>query len=98
MTALGFIAVCLATFSLSDMLVRKDGAFGIFRHLRNLLGATQAACEDQRETGRITNALCCVDCTSVWAAAIVVALWVYAPVTVWVLAASGATIVLNRWG
>lgn len=95
---LDIILIALATHRLTLLMVDEEAPFGIMRRIRNLLGATQTACEGQRETGRITNALCCVDCTSVWAAAIVVLAWVYAPVCVWILAASGATIVLNRWG
>lgn len=94
---LDLILIALATIRLTTLMVDEEAPFGIMRRIRNLLGATQTACEGQRETGRITNALCCVDCTSVWAAAIVVALWVYAPALVWVLAASGATVLVNRY-
>ena len=95
---LDLIIIMLATYRLTILAVDEEAPLGLARRLRNLFGAYQTACEEQRATGRITNALCCVDCTSVWAAVIVVALWVYAPVTVWVLAASGGTILLNRWG
>lgn len=98
MSITDLILVCLATYRLSHMLVYEDAPLGIARHLRNLLGASESSCIEQHKTGHITSALCCINCTSVWAAAIVLALWVYAPVCVWALAASGAVVIYQRWG
>jgi hypothetical protein len=97
MSIIDLIVVFLACDRLTHLLVYEAAPFGIAQHLRNLLGASEERCIEQHQNSRITNALCCVSCASIWAAAAICAAWVYVPVIVWAFAASGAVVLVNRY-
>lgn len=84
MSPLDFILIALATFRLAFMLVNEAGPLRIFERIRNLT--------------KLGGVLDCWHCASVWTA---ILMWLLigtpaAPV-VWVLAASGAAVMLGRY-
>jgi hypothetical protein len=87
MTAIDFMIAALATWRVAALLVREDGPFDVFAHLRRLLGAGMA--------GRVLD---CFYCTSLWVAA-PAAVWLVGLsgrlLVVW-LAVSGAAGLLER--
>lgn len=77
------LIIAAATWRLAFMLVREAGPFDVFARLR------------VRTT--LGGMLECVFCTSVWTAALMLALWFIAWPVVVVLAASGAGLMLASW-
>lgn len=89
--ALTFVLLGLASYRLARLLVNEDAPFGLARHLRNMLSASELECIEQGKAGRISSALCCVHCTGVYTSAVVMMLWIVGlePV-IWLFAISGA--------
>lgn len=91
------IFVCaLAAWRLSYMLAYETGPGAIFETLRFYAGASTPNCSQQRADDRITNVLCCLNCLSVWVAALIVAIWLFVPLVVYVLALSALAIFVQR--
>lgn len=92
------IVICLplAVWRLSIMLVNEAGPFAMLETLRFWLGAGKHSCEQQR--GSVTNVLCCINCTSVWVAALLLILMqhVAGQAVVAVLGLSAISIMIER--
>lgn len=97
MTLLDLPLLILATWRLSSLLTFETGPGAILETLRFYLGATPTNCREQLDTNRVTNVFCCIKCLSVWIAPVILLLWLYAPVIVWVLAASAGAILVQKW-
>lgn len=92
---LSLIIIVLAAWRLSHLLVYESGPFAMLDRLRFYAGAYPAACEEQRSS-RVTNALCCLNCLSIWVSPVILLAWLYVPVLVWVLAVSAGAILVQR--
>jgi hypothetical protein len=95
---LDLVIAALAVWRVSHMLVQESGPFSVFATLRFYADATWDTCEVQRKTA-ITNALCCVRCTSIWASVGVLALMklhLLGYGLVVVIAVSGLAVMLDR--
>lgn len=91
-----FILLCLITWRLSNLLVREEGPFDIFVHLRVILGV------GLNEKGRcvapaLVGMLCCLWCTSIWVALIVCLVAEGAGGLILVLPVSAGAIMVDRW-
>lgn len=92
MDILAVIAIALASYRLSHLMVYEDAPLGIARRFRALLRADRPACEGQRMAQQIDNALCCGSCFSLWAVPIVALAWLVFPPLVWWFALSGVVV------
>lgn len=66
MSAILFIAYCLAVWRLSFMLVKDDGPFDCFASFRELVGVSYDEYSNVVYTNTLSKALTCVGCVSVW--------------------------------
>lgn len=96
MGAFEFILLALATWRLSWMLAYETGPGAVFDRLRFAVGASPSNCIQQQTTDTISNIFCCIKCLSVWVAIALFAALVYAPVIVWVLAASACAVLIQK--
>lgn len=98
MSAVWLIALSLAAYRLARLLVYDAGPWALFVRLRARLGATPEACARQHnEQPHITNALCCLHCTGLYAALAVYLLWLVLPDAVIVLAMAGALSLMHDY-
>ena len=92
------VAMCLATWRLSHMLVYEEGPWDIFWRIRNMFGIEHY--EDGSIAGVPEKVMAklfgCLPCMSIWMAGLVYLVWHYEPIPVWIVAASGCACLINR--
>ncbi len=77
------LALILATWRLTSLLVQEDGPFQVFARLRDTLP----------HGGLLT----CIWCCSVWTAALLYLLYLYIQWPVWILAISAGAILYDKF-
>lgn len=98
LTLINTLALVLATWRLSHMLVHEQAPFRLAWRLRRVFGADKSRCAEQVMGDKITNVFCCTWCMSVWVAALLFGIS-WHPVggaVVYILALSGAALVVDR--
>jgi len=98
MTLVNLIAIILATYRLSSLVVDEAGPFNMFVKFRELLGIRHD------ETGQINcvpdnimaNLCSCLWCMSLWIAGLVYLIWRIEPIPVYILAASAGVMVIDN--
>lgn len=96
---LAAIAIGLATWRLTSLLVNEDGPWAVVQRLRKLVGITYYPEQDGKPGGvaytrnPLAGALACFWCLSLYVAPLVILLWWLVPLAVLSLAASAGAIV-----
>jgi hypothetical protein len=70
-----FMSYCLAVWRISYMLVHEEGPYDIFGKLRDLSGISYDVYSDLITPNVVSKILVCVQCTSVWVAALLFLLY-----------------------
>lgn len=95
-----FTVYSIATWRLTRLIVKEDGPFDLIGKFRDFIGVYYD--EKSQCVGRnvFAKGLCCMKCTSVWAAipfAIVTQPMDVGHFAVLILAYSGAALMIDRW-
>lgn len=98
MTLVNLIAIILATYRLSSLVVEEGGPFNVFQNWREIIGI------DHYEDGSICNIpnnfparlFGCLWCMSLWIAGLVYLIWRLEPIPVYILAASAGVMVIDN--
>jgi len=92
------IVMVLATWRLSHLLVNEDGPWDIFLRLRKLVGIKYDEDGDieSRPEKKMAKLFDCLPCMSVWLAGLVYLIWYFEPIPIWIFAASGGAMLIER--
>lgn len=95
--ALGLAVLALAAWRLAHILVAEDGPWLWARRIREYAGVVH---DDEGEVAAVPETMPgavfgCVFCMSVWTAALMLAVWPWAPWAVWPWAVSALAIVIE---
>ena len=98
MNIVDLLAIILATYRLSILLVDEAGPFGICQKMRELMGITHhddgsIACIPDNVLGQLFG---CLWCMSIWVAGLSYLIWWIEPIPIWILAASGGVILIDN--
>ena len=98
MTFLDFIALGLAAWRVSSLLVNEAGPWDIFCRARCLLGVSHGPTGlPEAWTGEGLGALfSCVWCMSVWMGGLMYLVWWLSPVPIYILAVSALAVIVNE--
>ena len=107
------VLIGLAAWRIAAMLSYERGPFDVFLRFREALGIKHDDAGEPKETRKalgiqhgeptewpsnvVTEALSCVWCLGVYAAAAMYGLWQVEPVLVMVVAAASVVVVVERW-
>lgn len=98
MNLFSLLAIILATYRVAHLVTYEEGPFDAFRKLREWAGIKH---DDDGEIVEIPERflpklLSCLPCLSIWVACLVYLIWRIEPIPVWILAASGGAMMINR--
>lgn len=98
MNLVDLIAIILATYRLSSLLVDEAGPFGIFLRLRELFGIKHDVggdiiCIPDNFLAKLCS---CLWCVSIWMAGLSYLIWWLEPIPIYILAASGGAILIDN--
>jgi len=98
MDLMGLIAIILATYRISSLIVEEAGPFDMFVKFRELFGirhdeAGQINCIPDNV---LANLCSCLWCVSIWAAGLVYLIWWLEPIPIYILAASGGVLIIDN--
>jgi len=98
MTLFNLLAIILATYRLSSLIVDEAGPFDIFVKFRELLGIKhdvggEISCIPDNF---LANLCSCLWCVSIWMAGFVYLIYWIEPIPVYILAASGGVLVIDN--
>lgn len=97
MSIVDLLLLVAAAYRLTELLVNDAGPWALLVKARERLDASALNCAKQHnEQAYVTNVLCCVHCTGIYAAASVYVLWLIAPPVVIVLAVAGLMSLVYR--